>query len=240
MSGADTDVADTVAGKVGGKLVSEPQRRLRAVTPPRPVLDRDRESRLTERQREILDQLGRIFDNGFADLTMAEIATACGCSLRTLYGLAPSRDELVMMVVDRNLWRVGRSASESIAADMAPLDAVRAYLRATSVAVAVITAAFSRDLAAIPAAHRLSKQHADYLVAVTRSLLDLAVEQGDIADVDTSALAEVMAGLAPYLSRPEVLPTLRTPPKEAADTVLEIILRGLSLSAPHQQNKRRN
>jgi len=51
VSGADTDVADTVAGKVGGKLVSEPQRRLRAVTPPRPVLDRDRESRLTERQR---------------------------------------------------------------------------------------------------------------------------------------------------------------------------------------------
>ena len=125
MSGADTDVADTVAGKVGGKLVSEPQRRLRAVTPPRPVLDRDRESRLTERQREILDQLGRIFDNGFADLTMAEIATACGCSLRTLYGLAPSRDELVMMVVDRNLWRVGRSASESIAADMAPLAAAQ-------------------------------------------------------------------------------------------------------------------
>lgn len=202
-----------------------------AVTPPQPVMPRERERALTARQREILDQLSDLFDEGFADLTMAEIASRVNCSLRTLYELAPSRDELVLTVVDRNLWRIGRTAREAIRPDMAPLDAVRAYLRAATVAVGGTTEAFARDLAAVPAAQQLRDAHSEYLVAMTRRLLDLAVEQGHIAAVDTSAVARVVAGLGREFSRPEVIPTLRSSPKEAADAVVEIILRGLQAPA---------
>lgn len=198
-----------------------------AVTPPQPVMPRERERALTARQREILDQLSDLFDEGFADLTMAEIAGRVNCSLRTLYELAPSRDELVLTVVDRNLWRIGRTAREAIRPDMAPLDAVRAYLRAATVAVSGTTEAFARDLAAVPAAQELRDAHSEYLVAMTRRLLDLAVEQGHIAQVDTAAVARVVAGLGREFSRPEVIPTLRSSPKEAADAVVEIVLRGL-------------
>jgi len=214
-----TDVLDAI---------TELQRRIRAVPAPRPVLDRERESRLTERQRELLDQLGTVFDEGFEDLTMADLAKRLNCSLRTLYELAPSRDELVLTVVDRNLWRVGRQAMRAIRPDMAPLDAVRAYLEAATVAVGGMTEAFARDLAAVPAAQRLSDEHSDYLVAVTRCLLGLAVERGSIADVDTGAVARVVAGLGRDFARPDVLATLDSSPKEAADSVVEIILRGLS------------
>lgn len=206
-------------------------RRLRAVTPPRPVLDREREQRLTARQREVLDELERMFVDGFADLTMAEIAARTNCSLRTLYGVAPSRDELVLVVVDRNLWRVGRSARDAIAAEMKPLEAVRAYLETASLAVSGITGPFARDLAAMPSAQRLWLDHSTYLVLVTREILDLAVEEGHIGDVDTAALAQVMANLSVILSRPEVLPTLRSSPKDAADAVLDIILTGLQSGA---------
>ncbi len=198
-----------------------------AVRPPQPVMSRERERQLTARQREILDQLSELFDAGFADLTMAEIASRVNCSLRTLYELAPSRDELVLTVVDRNLWRIGRTARDAIRPEMAPLDAVRAYLRAATVAVSGTTEAFARDLAAVPAAMRLRDEHSEYLVAVTRRLLDLAVERGDIAEVDTAAVARVVASLGRDFSRPEVIPTLRSSPKEAADAMLEIILRGL-------------
>jgi AcrR family transcriptional regulator len=210
----------------------ELQHRLESVPRPRPALSRDRERRLTERQREILDGLSELFDHGFADLTMAEIAAWANCSLRTLYGLAPSRDELVLLVVDRNLWRVGRTAREAIESDMAALDAVRAYLRAASVAVSRTTEAFARDIERMPAAQDLGEQHAEYLVAVTRRLLDLAVEDGEIPDLDTGALARVMAGLGRDLSRPEVISTLRTSPKDAADAVLDILLRGLAAPVP--------
>ena len=212
---------------------SELEQRLRAIPAPRPMLSRDDVHRLTDRQRELLTQLGSLFRDGFADLTMSEIASRLNCSLRTLYGLAPSRDELVLTVVDTHLWRVGREAMAAITPDMAPLDAVRTYLSAATVAVSGTTEAYSRDLAAMPAARRRNGDHADYVVAVTRTLLDLAVERGDIADVDTAAVAHTLATLGQEFIRPDVMATLRTPPKEAADAVVDLILRGL-VAAPNR------
>lgn len=207
---------------------TELQRRLQSVPRPRPVLPRERERQLTERQRAVLDRLTEMFDEGFADLTMAVISARANCSLRTLYELAPSRDELVLMVADRNLWRIGHSARDAIRPDMAPLQAVRAYLRAATMAVSGTTTAFARDLSRVPAAQQLRDQHSAYLVAVTTQLLDLAVEHSDIPDLDTAALAHVMAGLGADLSAPDVIATLRSTPKQAADDVLDIILAGLT------------
>lgn len=201
--------------------------RLRAVPSPKPVLSRAREQELTERQRELLDQLGRMFEGGFAHLTMAELAGRLNCSLRTLYALAPSRDELVLIVVDRNLWRVGRAAREAVRPDMSPLEALRAYLEAATVAVSKITEPFARDLAAVPSAQRLNDGHDQYILHVTRTLLDMAVERGEVADVDTAAVALVLAGLGRRFSQPDVIPTLRSSPKDAADDVVDLLLRGL-------------
>ena len=208
--------------------VDETQRRLRAVRRPQPMLGRRRERALTDRQRELLDQMEHLFANGFADLTMAGLAARLNCSLRTLYALAPSRDELVLVVVDRSLWRTGRVARQAIGHDLAPLDAVRAYLEAATVAVSGWTEPFARDLAAVPAARQLAGEHNEYLFAVTRTLLDLGVERGDIPDVDTAAVARVLAGLGGFFSRPHVIPTLRSSPKEAADGVVDLVLRGLT------------
>lgn len=214
-------VATTLLG------AGEMTRRIRAVPAPVPVLDRQRENGLTDRQRQILDQLGTMFDDGFAQITMAELAARLSCSLRTLYSLADSRDELVLMVVDRNLWRIGRAAREAIEPGMAPLEALRAYLRAATVAVGRATPAFTRDLEAVDAARDLWAGHNHYLFAVTRTLLELAVDRGDIADLDVAAVGRVIAGLGSDFSRPEVIPTLRSSPKDAADAVVDIVLRGL-------------
>ena len=169
--------------------MSELLARLRSVPPPAPVLSREREEQLTDRQREILDELSRIFDKGFLDITMAELAAQLNCSLRTLYGLADSRNHLVLMVVDRNVRNVGRTALRAIDANMTALGAVRAYLAAATVAVSGITEEFARDMSAVEECLALNAAHSDYLVDVTRTFLDLAVEHGEIDDVDTSAVA---------------------------------------------------
>ncbi len=209
---------------------SELAMRIREVPAPTPVLDRELERSLTDRQRHVLDQLGRLFDGGFADLTMADMASSLNCSLRTLYELAPSREQLVLTVIDRNLWRVGRSAMGVIGDNVAPLDAIRTYLEAANVAVAGTTTPFAHDMEAVPAAQKLSNDHSDYLVAVTRCLLDMAVERGDIPDIDTGAVARVMASLGRDFALAQVFATLRSSPKEAADAVLGIIMRGLMVS----------
>jgi len=224
MGGDDSGMTHTAEQRASTDLT----RRLRAIPAPRPMLDRDREDRLTDRQREILTQLGAMFSHGFADLTMAEIASRLNCSLRTLYGLAPSRDELVLTVIDRNLWEVGRNAMGAIQPHMAPLDALRAYLAAATVAVSGTTRELARDLAAMPSAERRNGAHSEYLVAVSRGLLDLAVEHGDIPDIDTAAVARVVAGLGREFAQPDALAELRTSPKDAADMMMDIIFRGLA------------
>ncbi len=202
--------------------------RLRQVPAPEPVLSRRREAELTARQRELLDELGRIFDKGFVDVTMAELAAQLNCSLRTLYGLAEGRNELVLMVVDRNLRKVGRVANRVVNDDMTALDAVKAYLGAATVAVQDITREFADDLATIPEGSAMNADHSEYIIAVTRALLDAAVEQGEIAAVDTAAVARTIAGLGREFARPDVLPQLSSSPKDAADAMVDVVLRGLT------------
>jgi AcrR family transcriptional regulator len=213
----------------------EIQLRLRSVRRPRALLSRQRERELTDRQRQILDEMEDLVADGFADLTMAELAARLNCSLRTLYALAPSRDELVLTVIDRRLWRIGRVARDAIGEDLAPLDAIRAYLEAATVAVSRWTEGFARDLAAVPAAQQVQDGHNEYLFEITRTLLDLAVERGDIAAVDTAAVARVLAGLGQFFSRPAVIPTLRRTPKDAADEVVDLIIGGLQAASEGAQ-----
>ena len=130
---------------------------LPGVRAPRPLLAAEAESRLTPRQREVLGELEElVVRGGFADLTMAQIAARVNCSLRTLYEISPSKDELVLTVVDRRLHRIGRAAIASLDASLTPLAALRAYLQAANEAVQPTTAAFARDLPASPARSRCS------------------------------------------------------------------------------------
>jgi len=201
---------------------------LRGVRAPKPLLSREAERGLSARQLELLDELEtQLLREGLAELTMAEIAGRVGCSLRTLYGIAPSKDELLLTVVDRRLHRIGRAAIEKLDASKSPLDSLRAYLRTANEAVQPETAVMSVDLVRVAGASRLFDAHEAYLTAVTQNLLDLAVEQGQIPTVDTAAVAHVLAGLGREFARSEVADVAVASPKDTADAISELILQGL-------------
>jgi AcrR family transcriptional regulator len=201
------------------------------VRAPKPLLPPETERRLTARQRQLLDELEKLVAaEGLADLTMAEIAAKVNCSLRTLYGISPSKEELVLTVVDRRLHRIGRTAIGSLDSSLSPLAALRAYLRAANQAVQPETASFSRDFADVPGAKRLLDAHEGYVIAVTQSLLDRAVAERQIPPVDTASLAHVLGGLGREFARPEMAEVAVASPKATADAIADILLRGLERS----------
>ena len=208
---------------------------LKDIRPPKLVLSKQKETELSERQQNLLSGLGKLFNEGFAHLTMAEIAKSLNCSLRTLYSLAPSKEQLVLIVIERNLWSKGRTAMAAISPNMQPLKAIRTYLQTANMAAAKTTEAFAQDLQKMPAAQKLIEDHNSYLIAITHRLLDIAVEKGEIGEVDTAAIARLMAGIGRDFSRPEVIGSLRSSPKEAADEALDLILAGLAT----QKNNRK-
>jgi len=202
--------------------------RFPGVRAPKPLLSREAERQLSARQLELLDELEtKLLREGLADLTMAEIAANAGCSLRTLYGIAPSKDELLLTLADRRLHRIGRAAIAKLTPSMPPLEALRLYLQSANEAVQPESAILSADLAKVGGSSRLLSTHEDYLSAVTRSLLDRAVALRQIPSVDTAAVAHVLAGLGGAFSHPEVAEIAQASPKETADTLTEIILKGL-------------
>lgn len=204
--------------------------RFPGVRAPRPLLAPETERALTTRQLELLDQLEeRVAAEGLVNLTMAEIAARANCSLRTLYEIAPSKEELVLTAVDRRLHRIGRAAITSLDPGMPPLELLRAYLRAANEAVQPETLAFHLELAKIPGAKRLLDSHENYVIAVTQSLLDRAVSIGQIGPVDTASVAHVLGGLGREFGRPEAAEAAAAGPKATADAVTEIILRGLAV-----------
>ncbi len=198
--------------------VHAPKRRLSSST----------ERSLTARQLEILDTLDEsVLGGDFSDLTMAEIAKRMTCSLRTLYGIAPSKEELVLAVADRHLQRIGREAMEALDLDESPLSRLRAYLRATNLALQPTTVIFSMDFNKLPGARQLADAHAAYIVAITRALLDEAVEAKEVAPLDTAALALVLGRLGREFARPDVEKIIQNSARETADSIAEIILDGL-------------
>jgi AcrR family transcriptional regulator len=202
--------------------------RFPGVRAPKPLLSHDAERELSPRQLELLDELEQqLLRDGLHRLTMAEISSLVGCSLRTLYTLAPSKEELLLTVCDRRLHRIGRAAIETLDVSMPPLDALRTYLRAANEAVQPEAAVLSADVAKVTGAERLFDAHENYLTAIARNLLDRAVAEGSIAAVDTVAVAHVLAGLGREFSRPDIAELVHQSPKEAADAISEVILRGL-------------
>nr|MCS5638026.1 TetR/AcrR family transcriptional regulator [Myxococcota bacterium] len=159
--------------------------------------------------------------------TMAQIAARVNCSLRTLYGISPRKDELVLTVTDRRLHRIGRAAIESLDPKLPPLDALRAYLSVANQAVDSERGEMARSFLDLPGAKRLFDSHENYLTAVVQSLLDRAVAEGFIAPVDTAAVAHVLGGLGQEFSRAHVSPSVEKSPKQTAIDLTAIILRGL-------------
>jgi AcrR family transcriptional regulator len=202
--------------------------RLPGVRPPKPLLSAENERRLTARQQELLDPLEELVTRkGVAERTMAEIAAHVNCSLRTLYGIAPSKEELVLAIVDRRLHRIGRAAIGSIDASLSSLQALRVYLGEANQAVQPEAIAFAEELARLRGGKPLLDAHEGYVIAVTQSLLDRAVAKGEIDAIDTAAVAHVLGGLGREFVRPEAADAVATSPKATADALTDLILRGL-------------
>ena len=170
-----------------------------------------------------------MFDEGFADLTMAEIASRLNCSLRTLYTLASSRDELVLIVVDRSLWRVGRQRARA-----------RSTPRCHRSTPCAATSGGTRgrdehDRAVRPRPRRRTGRRSGCAkptrTTCARSRRACSTPRSTVATsppIDTSAVARALSRLGADFAKPEVLGEIQTSPKDAADLVVELVLRGLA------------
>ncbi|WP_420419862.1 TetR/AcrR family transcriptional regulator [Pacificispira sp.] len=204
------------------------QLRFPGIIPPKALLSAEDEERLSDRQREILVELEKLLmTRTVSDLTMANVAALLNCSMRSLYNLAQSKDELFLLVADRKLRQVGRQAMQQIDGTLPPMTALRLYLESTNKAVQPDSLVLRRNLASLAGGRELGESHRNFIIQITTKLLDRALENGDIKRVDTHATAMVLGGLGRMFSQAEIAETLEASPQETARQMIDIILDGL-------------
>ena len=201
--------------------------RSKNLSAPRPLLSKKDENNLTKRQLEALNELENLIKTGVPDLTMSQIANKLKVSLRTLYELAPSKEELVLIAVDRLLFKIGKEAQNSIDSNDSPLTQLKKYLNITTKALHPTTLAFSRDFSELKGAKELVDAHENFVIALTQNLLKEAIKEKEIRDVDTAAFAHVLAGLGRDFNRQYANSSFKEDPASTAMAISEIIFIGL-------------
>ena len=151
------------------------------------------EARLTNRQRELSDQLVDLYlAEGFSGFTLDEIAGRLGCSKRTLYAIADSKEQLAALGVRRFFRRATEQVESAIARIRAPHARVSRYLEAVAEALQPASPRFRRDVARFPPALELYEQNTVAAARRVRELIDEGIAAGEFRRVSAVFVGEVV------------------------------------------------
>jgi AcrR family transcriptional regulator len=193
---------------------------------PRPLLSRRAEAALGARHRSVLDGLEQLMRDGdLTALTIGEIAARLECSRRTLYELAPSKEQLILLVLDRVMHRIGETAIAAVDFEAPAPVQLRQY--ATASLGYVFRSSALDDLSDIAGARRVLDIHHRFAATLLERIVATGIDRGELRRVDASVAAAVILGSAVHLASPDVLDDLGLSLEDAIDEMLELVLGGL-------------
>jgi AcrR family transcriptional regulator len=140
--------------------------------------------------------------------------------------VAPSKDELVLIVLDRFLHRVGRTALDAIDPTRSFADQIAAYFLG-GIELQRLTHVFGEDLADDAAARRLFDRHFGFVMAVTEQLVTDGVSAGEFRPVDPAIVAGVLAGAGMFFNQPDVRSDAGLDLEVATEGALELVVRSI-------------
>lgn len=180
------------------------------------------------RHSELFDALlDLLLAEGFADLTLDELAGRLRCSKRTLYALAGSKEQLVRAAVVRFFERATTRVEAAVAAVDAPADRVATYLRAVAAELAPASARFVDDVAAFPPAAEVYARNTEAAARRVGELIREGVAAGAFRDVPVSFAAEVIASTMVAIQQRRIAGATGLADAEAYEALAALLLHGL-------------
>ena len=184
---------------------------------------------ITDKHKQVIDKLELMLEKGIPDLTMSELAAKLKVSLRTLYEIAPSKDHLIRMTVNRILMKLGKEALDIIANINSPVEKLKRYLQHANQAVGPKFKVYLQNLGNNNKSKEMIDYHEDYIISFTKELLDAAVTQKEIRAIDTQAFALLLGGIGRDFAKDVNVAKLSDSPEKSANSITEIILNGIRL-----------
>jgi AcrR family transcriptional regulator len=187
---------------------------------------------LTRRQAELLDRWCDLaLAEGFAHLTLDDLAARLRCSKTTLYALAPSREQLAALAVTHFFKRATadvESALEADRIDPGPGGRVHAYLEAIARALEPASRQFIADVAAFAPTRSIYQANAAAAAARVRDLVAEGVASGEFVDVHAGFVAELVGVAVEAIQRGDISRRTGLSDADAFSELSRVVLRGLS------------
>lgn len=183
----------------------------------------------TKKHYETVEDLEKLLEKGVPEITMSEIASKLKISLRTLYEIAPSKDELILMTMDNILMRLGKHALDSVSNIKSPIEKLEKYLYIVNEAVGPKFNAFLKDIEKINDSQKMADYHVNFISNYTQKLLNDAMEIKEIKKIDTKAFSILFGGIGREFLKEKNRRLINTSPEESANSITSIILNGIKL-----------
>lgn len=186
-----------------------------------------------KRQGLLLDELERVFrEEGFAHLSVGEMASRLQASRSTLYGLAPTKEQLIRLVVSRMFVQLEKETDTALADALTTADKMTARIRCGTVLTG--SPAINSDLESCPKATAIRDE---YLASDRKALADLIENQeedGASQPVPTALVMQVVDAAQARLRDPDVLKEIGMTCEQAAGYLASMLLHGIGGDSPQR------
>ena len=182
-----------------------------------------------KRHLEVMDELESMLDQGKSFSTMSDLAKKLKISLRTLYEIAPSKEELIVTTVDRVLKKHGKIAMDAMNTHSSPIKKLESFLTVANQAVGPRFERFTLSLSSLNSSKPMVDYHEQYITDLIKNLLDEARIKNEIKEIDTQATALLLGGLGRYFQSKKLLKDLHQTPEKTSNFLTKIIIDGIKM-----------
>lgn len=182
-----------------------------------------------KRHLEVMDELESMLDQGKSFTTMSDLAKKLKISLRTLYEIAPSKEELIVTTVDRVLKKHGKIAMDAMNTHSSPIKKLESFLTVANQAVGPRFERFTLSLSSLNSSKPMVDYHEQYITDLIKNLLDEARIKNEIKEIDTQATALLLGGLGRYFQSKKLLKDLQQTPEKTSNFLTKIIIDGIKM-----------
>lgn len=146
-----------------------------------------------ERREQIRSQLEKMFlVEGFRDLTVGNLAKRLSCSNRTLYDIAPSKEEIFLLVLDNWLDRIRRLGRQAVLEKTDPVDRLEVFFNSANVEARGASAKFIEDVNSYLPAKQIWERHLEKQVSFLEEIIAEGIKRGNFKPLNPNLAAELL------------------------------------------------
>ncbi|MCC7414301.1 MAG: TetR/AcrR family transcriptional regulator [Gammaproteobacteria bacterium] len=184
--------------------------------------------RAANRAAELLDALEEMMlAEGFSRITVGDMAARLRCSRRTLYELAPGKQELVLLVLDRFFEQLRQQGRDAIVGIGDPGRQIFEYLQVGARAAQRLSPIVISDIDKWAPSRKLWQTHIRLRVDGLRNLVQAGIDAGRFRGVHAHLVAEIMFASMARLREPDFYANTNMSMPEAFGELAKLLLHGL-------------